>query len=168
MKYKKQEKPIRFKRNQEADGDFYVTQYQLMFDGGQWCNLQLGLLRIMPMDCACVISYLAMFASMQEGENKTDGRWFKCPSRRLQYRLNISRKKEERIMAWLENSDYIERRMSGSPAVRWIKIRFDMMASECSGVRKAELEDLESRSRIPQNGETGLPGNGEAPYKVNK
>lgn len=163
MKYQKQPKPIRFKRHQEADGDFYVTQYQLMFDGGQWCNLQLGMLRIMPMDCACVVSYLAMFASMQECENKTDGRWFKCPSKRLQYRLNISRKKEERILAWLGESEYIERRMRGSPAVRWIKIRFDNIACACSMIRKSELEDKETRSRVPGNGEAGVPGNGEAP-----
>lgn len=111
----------------KPDGYYNLNRANMQFSGHTQLNNHY--LRLVTLSEAVVLSWLEGIGWNQEGKDRIreiDGRvWFYCTTEFLCDRLNMTKAEQRASLESLELRGFIERRMIGNPAKRWIWINYD-------------------------------------------
>lgn len=130
----------------------YAELIGKIYSQGSWFMKPLTFRLILSADHGDVLAYLFLIRTQVQYAAATRGNevseWFYCSMDRFENHLFISRRNQTRIMAELKRRGFIDMKMSGIPARRYIKINAVFLHEE---IEKA----LAARRPAPKADEDG-------------
>jgi len=109
--------------NESFKTETYRDTHDKITHAGNFIILPLAYLRIMSLEEAVMLATLMNIAIMEEGRDRfMEPDWFKCSSAFLKKRLELTERESRNYLSKLEKKGYIERKMFGNPAKRFIRI----------------------------------------------
>ena len=90
----------------------------------------------LQLDESYVLAFLKNQASMKEREGRTRDGFFRCSTKTLAHGLRLTEWVERRILKSLIKEGFIERRMIGNPAKRWLKINYGKLRKAIKKVKQ--------------------------------
>jgi hypothetical protein len=132
----------------ESQRERYKTYLNRRCESGNFFHFFRDYLKVMTLEEAVVLQSIV---NMGRGNSDSTG-WIPCTADYLHKTLNIGRRCRDRAVSGLEEKEYLETKLSGVPAKKYVRVDLirveEAIDSVCTQVSKLDC---------PPVGQTGLP-----------